>query len=137
MDVASEYRPPKSWLRYHKYLIPLGVGNLLRARTVPPREQIAIAQLASEFPESVALETWEYNLAARRAYAKAGFREVGRRRQAKFFGGKFWDIVYMDCLASEFGPSPVLGQILVPDEVRLPAAPEPTGLWSPPKEQEG
>ena len=67
---------------------------------------------------SVALETWEYNLAARRAYAKAGFRETGRRRQAKFFAGKLWDIIYMDCLATEFGDSPVLSKMLVPDELR-------------------
>ncbi|HEY7414994.1 MAG TPA: GNAT family protein [Ktedonobacteraceae bacterium] len=67
---------------------------------------------------SVALETWEYNLAARRAYAKAGFRETGRRRQAKFFAGKLWDIIYMDCLATEFGNSPVLSKMLVPDEPR-------------------
>lgn len=33
-------------------------------------------------------------------------------------GGKLWDIVYMDCLATEF-VSPVLGQILVPDELLL------------------
>jgi diamine N-acetyltransferase len=66
---------------------------------------------------SVNLETWEYNLAAQRAYAKAGFRETGRRRQAKFMGGKLWDIVCMDCLSTEF-VSPVLSQLLVPDEPR-------------------
>lgn len=66
---------------------------------------------------SVCLETWEYNLVAQRAYAKAGFRETGRRRQAKFMGGKLWDIVCMDCLSTEF-VSPVLSQILVPDELR-------------------
>jgi len=33
---------------------------------------------------NVDLETWEYNRAAQRAYAKAGFREIGRRRQAKY-----------------------------------------------------
>jgi len=66
---------------------------------------------------NVALETWEYNRAAQRAYAKAGFRETGRRRQAKFMGGKLWDIVQMDCLSTEF-ISPVLGKILVPDELR-------------------
>lgn len=66
---------------------------------------------------SVCLETWEYNLVAQRAYTKAGFRETGRRRQAKFMGGKLWDIVCMDCLATEF-VSPVLSQILVPDEQR-------------------
>ncbi len=72
---------------------------------------------------NVALETWEYNLAAQRAYAKAGFRETGRRRQAKFMNGKLWDIVYMDCLATEF-VSPVLNQILVPDELRPRAEPD-------------
>lgn len=66
---------------------------------------------------NVALETWEYNLAGQRAYAKAGFREIGRRRQAKFMNGKLWDIVHMDCLSTEF-VSPVLAQILVPDEQR-------------------
>ncbi|GLV53629.1 acetyltransferase [Dictyobacter sp. S3.2.2.5] len=66
---------------------------------------------------NVGLYTWEYNLAAQAAYKKAGFREVGRRRQAKFMGGKFWDIVYMDCLATEF-VSPVLSKIMIPDEIR-------------------
>jgi diamine N-acetyltransferase len=66
---------------------------------------------------NVALTTWEYNLAGQRAYTKAGFREIGRRRQAKFMNGKLWDIVHMDCLATEF-VSPVLAQILVPDEIR-------------------
>jgi diamine N-acetyltransferase len=66
---------------------------------------------------NVALTTWEYNLAAQRAYTKAGFREIGRRRQAKFMNGKLWDIVHMDCIATEF-VSPVLAQILVPDEIR-------------------
>jgi diamine N-acetyltransferase len=66
---------------------------------------------------NVALLTWEYNLAAQRAYTKAGFRETGRRRQAKFMGGKLWDMVSMDCLSTEF-VSPVLSKILVPDEIR-------------------
>lgn len=66
---------------------------------------------------SVALETWEYNLAGRHAYAKVGFRESGRRRQAKFMGGKFWDIVLMDCLATEF-VSPWLHRVIVPDSPR-------------------
>jgi diamine N-acetyltransferase len=72
---------------------------------------------------NVSLETWEYNLAGQRAYAKAGFREIGRRRQAKFMAGKLWDIVYMDCLSTEF-VSPVLSKILVPDEVRIHQEPE-------------
>jgi hypothetical protein len=50
----------------------------------------------------------------------AGFREIGRRRQAKFMAGKLWDIVYMDCLSTEF-VSPILSRILVPDELRFQA----------------
>lgn len=63
---------------------------------------------------SVELQVFEYNLAGRRAYEKAGFREIGRRRQAQLMGGRLWDIILMDCLATEF-TSPVLGQILVAD----------------------
>jgi diamine N-acetyltransferase len=66
---------------------------------------------------NVMLTVYEFNLAARRAYEKAGFREIGRRRQARFMGGKFWDEVYMDCLASEFD-SPVLANVFAPDEPR-------------------
>lgn len=66
---------------------------------------------------SVMLRVHEYNLAGQRAYAKAGFREFGRRRQAQWMGGKFWDTLYMECLASEF-TSPVLARIFAPDEPR-------------------
>ena len=51
---------------------------------------------------SVYLTVAEYNLAGRRAYQRAGFRETGRRRQAWQTGGQFWDEIIMDCLASEF-----------------------------------
>jgi RimJ/RimL family protein N-acetyltransferase len=50
---------------------------------------------------SVWLETYAFNPAAIRAYTKAGFREVGRRREAQLMGGRLWDVVYMDCLAAE------------------------------------
>ncbi len=66
---------------------------------------------------SVYLRVHEYNLAGQRAYEKAGYREVGRRRQAQQMGGKFWDTIYMDCLASEF-TSPVLAAIFQPDQPR-------------------
>ena len=66
---------------------------------------------------SVMLTTDSYNLAGQAAYRKAGFKEFGRRRQCSFLGGQLLDIVYMDCLASEF-TSPVLGEIFVPDEQR-------------------
>jgi RimJ/RimL family protein N-acetyltransferase len=35
-------------------------------------------------------------------YKKVGFKEIGRRREAKFINGEYEDIVYMDILASEF-----------------------------------
>ncbi len=66
---------------------------------------------------SVMLTAYEYNLAGRRAYEKAGFREFGRRRQSHWMGGRWWDEIYMECLATEFA-SPVLGQVFVPDGPR-------------------
>lgn len=63
---------------------------------------------------NVMLSVSEYNLAGRRAYEKAGFKEMGRRREADPLSGKRWDEVYMDCLATEFS-SPVLQRVFVPD----------------------
>ena len=51
---------------------------------------------------SVQLNVFAYNLAGLRAYQKAGFKEVGRRREAHLMGGRLWDVVIMDCLATEF-----------------------------------
>jgi RimJ/RimL family protein N-acetyltransferase len=56
---------------------------------------------------NVMLTVYEYNRAGRRAYEKAGFRLIGRRRQARWHLGRFWDVLFYDCLASEF-ESPVL-----------------------------
>lgn len=62
---------------------------------------------------SVSLTVYEYNVPARRAYTKAGFVETGRMRQARWYAGRYWDIVLMDCLAAEF-ESPVLHKIFTP-----------------------
>lgn len=51
---------------------------------------------------NVQLDTNSFNHRALRAYQKVGFKEIGRRRQATRYGGKLFDIVYMDCLADEF-----------------------------------
>jgi RimJ/RimL family protein N-acetyltransferase len=59
---------------------------------------------------NVMLTVAEYNLAGRRAYEKAGFREFGRRRQSDILNGVVYDEVYMDCIAAEF-ESPVLGRV--------------------------
>jgi diamine N-acetyltransferase len=66
---------------------------------------------------NVRLGVDEANVGARRAYEKAGFKEIGRRRQAIRELGRRWDEVLMDCLATEFD-SPVLARVLAPDAPR-------------------
>ena len=51
---------------------------------------------------NVWLDTAAYNRAAIRAYEKAGFQEIGRRRGARVVGGKRYDIVLMDCTREDF-----------------------------------
>src|SRR5262249_4989480 len=51
---------------------------------------------------NVGLDTLSFNTAAIRAYTRAGFREVGRRREAHRIGDRACDVVLMDCLATEF-----------------------------------
>jgi len=63
---------------------------------------------------NVLLTVYEFNLAGQHAYVKAGFREFGRRRQCHWMGGRLWDEIYMDCLATEF-TSPVLSRVFAPD----------------------
>jgi RimJ/RimL family protein N-acetyltransferase len=54
---------------------------------------------------SLMLRVYDYNERAMASYRKVGFREAGRRRQAHFYGGGYHDIVFMDLLAEELGPS--------------------------------
>ncbi|HZQ35151.1 MAG TPA: GNAT family protein, partial [Dehalococcoidia bacterium] len=60
---------------------------------------------------NVMLKAFSYNERGIRAYLRAGFKEIGRRREAHWFAGKPYDVVYMDCLAGEF-QSPVLRRLL-------------------------
>jgi RimJ/RimL family protein N-acetyltransferase len=62
---------------------------------------------------NVMLEVFAWNAGAIRAYTKAGFREVGRRRGAVVCFGRRFDDVIMDAIAPEFTGS-VLGK-LVPE----------------------
>lgn len=54
---------------------------------------------------NIMLEVFAFNERAIRAYQKAGFKEIGRRREAYFLNGKYYDEVYMDVLAKEFTES--------------------------------
>jgi RimJ/RimL family protein N-acetyltransferase len=57
---------------------------------------------------NVKLRTAGFNTRGQRAYQKAGFKEMGRRRSSILLGGKRYDDIYMDCVADEFEP-PVPG----------------------------
>lgn len=66
---------------------------------------------------NVMLTVFEFNLAGIRTYTKAGFKEFGRQRESIFMGGKLWDNIFMECLSTEWGPSPVLAEVFKPDEL--------------------
>jgi RimJ/RimL family protein N-acetyltransferase len=51
---------------------------------------------------SIYLTVHSHNQRGIRAYRRAGFQEVGRRREAIWLGGRAYDLIYMDCLAREF-----------------------------------
>jgi RimJ/RimL family protein N-acetyltransferase len=66
---------------------------------------------------NVGLTVAEWNIAGQRAYARAGFKEFGRRRSCRWMGGRWWDDVHMDAIAAEF-VSPVLAAALQPSTPR-------------------
>jgi RimJ/RimL family protein N-acetyltransferase len=51
---------------------------------------------------SVMLGVFAFNQRAAASYRKAGFHEIGRRRQARIIGGQAHDVILMDMLAEEF-----------------------------------
>lgn len=60
---------------------------------------------------SISLVTFGWNIAGQKAYVKAGFREIGRRREARWFDGRYWDDIWYDILRSEF-ESPAVRRIM-------------------------
>jgi diamine N-acetyltransferase len=62
---------------------------------------------------NIMLQVADCNSRGVRAYRRAGFREIGRRRQAWRLGHRAYDVILMDCLATEF-QSPVLRRLLSP-----------------------
>ncbi|MCL2532247.1 MAG: GNAT family N-acetyltransferase [Oscillospiraceae bacterium] len=53
---------------------------------------------------NIKLEVFADNAQGIACYEKVGFREFGRRREAEFHGGRYFDVVCMDILSSEFRP---------------------------------
>jgi diamine N-acetyltransferase len=54
---------------------------------------------------NVLLETLEWNVAGLTAYERAGFRRIGVRRGAVISRGRPTDVVIMDAVPEDFGPS--------------------------------
>ena len=63
----------------------------------------------------IRLRTVSFNERGIGAYTRAGFHLAGRWREAHRFGGRVYDVVLMDCLATEF-TSPVLHTFVPKDE---------------------
>mgnify|MGYP001609770320 CR=1 FL=1 len=51
---------------------------------------------------NVRLSVFEFNKRGQRAYEKAGFKLIGRRRKAWPIGGTVYDVIIMDAIAEEF-----------------------------------
>jgi RimJ/RimL family protein N-acetyltransferase len=68
---------------------------------------------------NVLLTTASFNQGGLRAYQKAGFREIGRRRHCWQLAGQLYDEVFMECLAGDFPGGP-LRDVFVPDTPRAP-----------------
>jgi len=54
---------------------------------------------------SIRLRTYAFNERAAACYRKVGFKDAGRLREAHFYGGKYHDVLLMDLLVEDFGPS--------------------------------
>ena len=60
--------------------------------------------------------TLSFNPRAIRADSRAGYREFGRRHNARTLAGQSYDMVYMECLSEDFR-SPIIAKALFPDEL--------------------
>ena len=62
---------------------------------------------------NVMLQVFAFNPRGIRAYEKAGFKLIGRRREARRIGERRYDELFMEALATEF-ESPVLRRLVEP-----------------------
>ena len=53
----------------------------------------------------IQLDVMSFNKRAIRCYEKAGFKQYGRRRESEYVNGKYYDLISMDILKSEFKES--------------------------------
>lgn len=51
---------------------------------------------------NIMLGVFDFNECAIHAYQSLGFHEIGRRREARWIGGKAYDVIFMDLLEEEF-----------------------------------
>ena len=65
---------------------------------------------------NVILHVFANNPRGVRAYEKAGFRVIGRRREARKLGQQRMDVIDMDALASEFDSPLLARQLYAPQE---------------------
>ncbi|MDI6824231.1 MAG: GNAT family protein [Bacillota bacterium] len=59
---------------------------------------------AFDFPNmhKVNIRTYEYNERGLRCYRRCGFREEGRVRQQRYYGGRYWDEILLGMTEEEF-----------------------------------
>ena len=65
---------------------------------------------------NIMLRVYAFHERGLRCYRRAGFREIGRRREARRLAGQMFDVVMMDCLAREF-TSPAVHKLFPPTSV--------------------
>lgn len=70
---------------------------------------------------SVMLGVFAFNTRALNCYRKVGFKEIGRRREARMICGRYHDGILMDLLASEFDGGVVRGYVDAHAEGGAPA----------------
>jgi len=63
---------------------------------------------------NIMLYVFEYNKRGIKCYERCGFKEIGRRREARRVGGKWYDSVLLDILAAEY-TSPYVKKFLKED----------------------
>lgn len=56
---------------------------------------------------TISLSVYSYNQRAIRAYQAIGFQPTGKLREARFWGGKYYNIIIMDILDREFKASKI------------------------------